>query len=106
MTSATFPPTLRETDPDYARERYTVAQAAEYLCVGAPQIYRLVGRGQIGYRRVGRGELRFAQADLDRWRSAHRQAPTDAKSLRVGTDRAPVRPEVSRLMLPKVRRFA
>lgn len=101
----TLPPTLRPTDPDYARERYGLSQAAAYLDIGADQLYREVARGRIGFRRNGeKGRIHFSQQDLDEWRQAHRSAargPARAR-LPVPPPATPLKP----LQLPKVRRFS
>lgn len=43
---------------------FTIKQAAEYLAVGEPTIYRWMREGRITYRKVG-DSTRFFQEDLD-----------------------------------------
>lgn len=72
MTPVVVPTTLHSSDPNYTRERYSVAQAAVYLDVPVGAVYEAVGKRQIAHRRLGRGRIRFSQADLDAWRRANR----------------------------------
>jgi excisionase family DNA binding protein len=45
-------------------EWFTIKQAAEYLAVGEPTLYRWMREGKITYRKIG-DSTRFLQQDLD-----------------------------------------
>ena len=48
------------------QEWFTVGEAAEYLRLSKPSIYRLVTEGQLVAHTIGtKGERRFRRADLD-----------------------------------------
>lgn len=108
MKPITLPPTLHPSHPDYARERYSPAQAALYLEMSVEQVYRLVAAGVIAYRRAAaqrsraqgvrrtRGRIHFSQADLDAWRRASRCEPLPASHTPTALDGD----------MPKVLRFA
>jgi excisionase family DNA binding protein len=48
------------------QEWFTVGEAADYLRLSKPSIYRLVGQGVLPAYTIGfKGERRFKRADLD-----------------------------------------
>lgn len=103
-----LPPTLTPADPDYARERYTTAQAAEYLGLALGRVYTETAGGRLAHRRDGFRGMRFSQADLDAWRTQRRVDAT-ARTERPRREPTPTRPVVSRLHelpMPKVRVFS
>lgn len=103
----TLPPTLRSSDPDYTRERYSTPQAAQYLGVSENSLYTLMGNGEIGFRRRGAGHgarARFSQADLDAWRARYRIDVDARHGMRAAAKRPSDDAEVERL-LPKERYF-
>jgi len=53
-----------ETEPVKPAKWYSIPQAAEYLDVGEPTLYRWMRDGKITYRKVG-DSTRFWQEDLD-----------------------------------------
>jgi excisionase family DNA binding protein len=59
---------------------YSIAEAAEYLDVGEPTLYRWMREGKITYRKVG-DSTRFWQEDLDSVMEVFR-SPKDAEKAR------------------------
>jgi excisionase family DNA binding protein len=56
---------MQVTDPVAAKKKwYSIREAAEYLDVGEPTLYRWMREGKITYRKVG-DSTRFWQEDLD-----------------------------------------
>lgn len=56
---------MAETDLERARPKwFSIREAAEYLDVGEPTLYRWMREGKITYRKVG-DSTRFWQEDLD-----------------------------------------
>jgi excisionase family DNA binding protein len=107
MRPVELPPSVAPSDPDYTRERYSVAQAAVYLGLSAHGVYRLVADRQLGCLRVGesRGRIRISQADLDHYRRTRRQEATS--DARRGARHVPPAPlEVPRLPRPKRLHFS
>jgi hypothetical protein len=91
--AVSLPASLTPSDPDYARERYTVPQAALYLCVSVDRVYDEAARGRLAHRRHQArhgARLLFAQADLDAWRQSGRVEVRGASTPRVpAVDRRP-----------------
>ena len=54
------------TRPVAEQEWFTVGEAADYLRLSKPSIYRLVGQGVLPAYTIGpKGERRFKRSDLD-----------------------------------------
>jgi excisionase family DNA binding protein len=73
--AATMPATLTPDDPNYTRARYDVRQAAAYLELSVPTLYRRLGERAIGHVKYGRGHnarIHFSQSDLDAFVARHR----------------------------------
>lgn len=103
MTLVALPPSLHDTDPDYARERYDPLQAAAYLGVDRSTVYAEVRTGRLSHRRDGvRGRISMSQRDLDEWRQARRH---DVSALPTST-RGPVSKHAVTLPAVPRRRFA
>lgn len=68
--AVTLPLSLEASHPDYARHRYTLAQAADYLHVSTTFLYRLVAERGIACARQSRAKnarVFFSQKELDRY---------------------------------------
>jgi excisionase family DNA binding protein len=58
---------------DLAVNLFKVTEAAEYLGVSSPTIYKLVREGRLAYYQLGdRKATRFAREDLDAFRESSR----------------------------------
>jgi excisionase family DNA binding protein len=55
---------MSDTEPSKSKAWYSIKEAAEYLDVGEPTIYRWMRDGKITYRKVG-DSTRFWREDLD-----------------------------------------
>lgn len=55
---------MEEIKPQLKKQWYSIAEAAEYLDVGEPTLYRWMRDGKITFRKVG-DSTRFWQEDLD-----------------------------------------
>jgi excisionase family DNA binding protein len=55
---------MEKTEPVNKTKWYSIGEAAEYLDVGEPTLYRWMREGKITYRKVG-DSTRFWQEDLD-----------------------------------------
>jgi excisionase family DNA binding protein len=56
---------METNDPNVTKQKwYSIREAAEYLDVGEPTLYRWMREGKITYRKVG-DSTRFWQQDLD-----------------------------------------
>lgn len=106
----TLPRTLTPDDPDYTRERYTLAQAADYLQTSRAALYGLVAKNAIGHAIGTRRRKLFAQSDLDQFRASRRRGPVAQaiSPVHVGaaSARRAQRADANTLQLPKVRRFS
>lgn len=98
-----MPATLTTSDPDYGRERFTVAQAAVYLDIHPSHVYSEAAAGNLSHRRDTTHRLRFSQQDLDEWRAARR---VPARPHRRESFPLEAVPSTKRLPLPSVRRFS
>lgn len=100
-----LPVSLPASDPDYTRERYSVGQAAAYLCASTKLVYTLAASGRLAHRRDGRGRtnrLLFSQADLDGYRATSRiESHRSAESIASTAASSTLRP----VPVPSRRRF-
>lgn len=75
MIRADLPPSVLPTHPDYTRDRYTLAHAAEYLAVSPKFLYALVAAKRIDHARwstAKNAKVIFNQAALDRYAASRR----------------------------------
>lgn len=71
---------MDQTDNPKKTKWYSISEAAEYLDVGEPTLYRWMRDGKITYRKVG-DSTRFWQEDLDAVMQIFR-SPQDAEKVR------------------------
>lgn len=63
--------------PTVTTERvYTVDEAAQYLRISKPTLYRLMRSGEISYRNIGK-RRKLTQSDIDRFLSESRVGPEE-----------------------------
>lgn len=74
---------IMETSESVAKTRwYSIREAAEYLDVGEPTLYRWMREGKITYRKVG-DSTRFWQEDLDSVMQVFRSAKDSERTKEV-----------------------